>query len=872
MKKGLLFCYLILVSLGLKAQAPDFAWARKAGGSDSDVGSGIVVDGSGNSYVIGGFIGTTIFGNFTLTSSGLSDVFIAKYDPAGTVLWAMKAGGTDDEYGASIAVDGSGNCYVTGQFGGSATFGNTTVVSSGSEDVFIAKYDATGAVLWVKQAGGTSSDEGYDIAVDNSGNSYVTGYFSGSATFGSTILTGSGSADIFIAKYNAVGTMLWASQAGGTSGDYGQGIAVDGSGNSYVTGHFFGSVTLGSVTLASIGSADIFVAKYDGSGTVLWAKQSGGTTPDVSDGIAVDGNSNSYITGYFRGSATFGNTTLSSSGDADIFIAKYDASGTVLWAKRAGGTIGDDIGKDISIDSSGNSYVTGYFSGSATLGSVTLVSSGSYDIFIAKYGASGTLHWAQQAGGTSDDYSNSIDVDDSGNSYLSGYFNGSGTSSGSATFGSTTLVSSGSVDIFIAKLNASSNLINTAFLQTNYCPGVSFNIPFTATGTFTPGNLFTAQLSNASGSFASPVSIGSLTDTTSGTISATIPAGTQAGSGYRIRVVASNPSVIGINNGTDLTISAPPIVTTAASSSTICQGVSTTLTASGAVTYLWSNGQTGDSITVSPGATTTYTVTGTSAQGCSVTDSVTVAVAAAPVLPFVSVTANCEGESILFATLPDSSIASYNWSGPGGFISTLLTAEIPNATPAHSGTYSLTVTNAAGCNAQSSFPVTVRPLPDSTFTVSGSGNTYTFTANGTGSYDWTFAGGTPATSTAQSVTVTFSGQGSFPVSLFTTGPNQCGAGSTQLISILGSEEPLSSKASLYPNPTNGLLKVELPAPLAEPAVLQVYNALGQEVRVASMSQGTIEKVLDLTGLPAGHYQLRLQAPGWLQNRAFVLQR
>jgi hypothetical protein len=252
--------FLVLSFQGV-AQAPSFAWAKSAGGGYT-YGIGVAVDGSGNSYITGYFYGTATFGSTTLTSSGAEEVFIAKYDASGSVLWAQKAGGTDTDTGRGIAVDGSGNSYVTGSFRGSTTFGSTTLNSS-SLDIFTAKYDASGNVLWAQKGGGTGLfDEGYGIAVDGSGNSYITGAFADTATFGSTTVTSSSFfADVFIVKYDAFGNVLWAQKAGGTNIDVGTSIAVDGSDNSYVTGVFRNTATFGSTTLNSSSNGDVFITK-----------------------------------------------------------------------------------------------------------------------------------------------------------------------------------------------------------------------------------------------------------------------------------------------------------------------------------------------------------------------------------------------------------------------------------------------------------------------------------------------------------------------------------------------------------------------------------------------------------------------------------
>jgi len=202
---------------------------------------------------------------------------------------------------------------------------------------------------WIKAAGGTNGDRGRGIAVDSAGNSYVTGYFSGTATFSTSPLvqlTSAGSFDVFIAKYDSNGSLVWAKSAGGIGNDQGGGIAVDSTGNSYVTGAFEGTATFSTSPLVQLTASgpDVFIAKYDTDGALVWAKRAGGSGVDESLGIAVDSVGNSYVTGYVSGTATFSTSPLvqlTSTGSFDVFIAKYDSSGSLVWAKSAGGTNAD---------------------------------------------------------------------------------------------------------------------------------------------------------------------------------------------------------------------------------------------------------------------------------------------------------------------------------------------------------------------------------------------------------------------------------------------------------------------------------------------------------------------------------------------------
>jgi hypothetical protein len=279
------------------------------------------------------------FGSYTLTNSGGGDVFLVKYDVNGNVLWAKSAIGTGYEGAYSIAVDASGNPYLAGCFGSSTiTFGSYTLTNAGDLNVFLVKYDDNGNVLWAKSAEGTYYDFAYYVAVDASGNPYLAGYFqSDTITFGSYTLTSAGIEDIFLTKYDSDGNVLWAASAGGTDIDVAYSVAMDASENPYLAGCFLSTtITFGSYTLTNSGSADIFLVKYDADGNVLWATSAGGIESDGAYSVAMDPSENPYVAGWFISpTITFGSYTLTNAGGRDIFLAKLESSVGINDAKNS---------------------------------------------------------------------------------------------------------------------------------------------------------------------------------------------------------------------------------------------------------------------------------------------------------------------------------------------------------------------------------------------------------------------------------------------------------------------------------------------------------------------------------------------------------
>jgi hypothetical protein len=444
---------LLLFKCSLTAQPNQiWEWAVQAGGVDDDRGNSITADSLGNCYVTGCFQNTATFGPETLISTGSYDIFVAKLDPEGNYLWTVQAGGIGADDSKSIILDNEGFCYITGYFSGTAVFGSITLDSYGSSDLYLAKLDPEGDFLWVTQGGGLSSDTCNDLALDNLGNCYATGSFSSTAEFGEFTLSSSDGSDIFVAKLDSNGSFIWVAQAGGTSNDSSGSIAIDNNGNSYITGNFYGDAVFGATTLANIGtSADIFIAKVDSLGSFLWANQAGDESWDRGNGIATDNNGNCYVVGSFRDTIAFDAFSLTSHGEEDFFVAKLDTNGNYIWVTQTGGTEPDNC-NDIFIDSDGSIYLTGYFSAFTVFGPVLLHSYGFWDTYVTKLDSEGSFLWVKRAGSASSENGNSVYCDNIGNCYLTGYFYGT------IGFDGTFLFNSGEGDVFITKLSSPTNV------------------------------------------------------------------------------------------------------------------------------------------------------------------------------------------------------------------------------------------------------------------------------------------------------------------------------------------------------------------------------------------------------------------------------
>jgi PKD repeat protein len=446
---------MLLLLFNRHVHGQTYEWARVIGGPSNNTVfvQDMALDANGNVYKTGYFNGTVDFdpgpGSTILSTNGFpTEIFIQKLDPAGNLVWAKairslspNSSGGD---GAGIIVDNNGFVYVTGRFDEIMDFdpgpGSTQLTSAGLWDLFVLKLNASGDLVWVKSMGGGFNAYGRDIAVDASGNLYITGSYENTVDLdpgpGSSSFTSNGSADIFILKLNAGENLECAKTIGSTDYDYGFSLELDVQGNVYFTGTFGGVADFdpgpGTNNLTAAGRSDAFVCKLNGSGNLVWVKHINGPMEERGYGLAIDGSNNVYTMGDFQNTVDFDpgpgvvNRTNPTMFGSNTFIQKLDQAGNFIWVRDF-----DYEGEGMALDVAGNVYITGQFTQTQDFdpgpGSFNLSTPGVNDreIFIHSLGPSGDFRWAVELEGAINNIKGvRVEVDANGNVYAAGGFRG----------------------------------------------------------------------------------------------------------------------------------------------------------------------------------------------------------------------------------------------------------------------------------------------------------------------------------------------------------------------------------------------------------------------------------------------------------------
>jgi hypothetical protein len=358
-------------------------WSKRTGDAQAQAARAIVADAEGNVVVAGQFSGAVDFGGGIMTSAGLLDIFVVKFGPDGLFVWGRRFGDATDQTCSCVAVDRAGSVTLAGSFTGSVNFGGGLLTSAGSTDIYLVTFDPFGNVLRSHRFGDAAAQEATGLAVDSEGSIVLTGSMQGSLNLGGGVLLSTGGDDLFLARFAADGTHVWSRRAGDDADQSGADVAFAPSGNVALAGTFAGAIDLGGGTLVSAGAEDICVAEFDPSGAVLWSRRFGDRASQIADQIAVNHLNQVVVTGGAQGTVNFGGGALVSAGGYDVFLAAYDDAGQPL-SSQLNGNSADQTATSLCIDGDDRFLLAGSFAGNLDLGGGPLTGAGDTDAFLAK--------------------------------------------------------------------------------------------------------------------------------------------------------------------------------------------------------------------------------------------------------------------------------------------------------------------------------------------------------------------------------------------------------------------------------------------------------------------------------------------------------
>jgi len=479
---------------------PSLTWATYYGGTGDDEAGGIHYDGAGNIYFTGYTTSTSLIatsGAYLTTFEGAFDVFLAKFNSSGAIQCATYYGGSDTDQAIAVTNDASGNIYITGMTkstAGIATSGAYQAVQGGDYDAFLAKFTSAGSLAWATYLGGSSFDEATSVTTDAAGNVYIagtSGSTSGIATSGAWQTTMAGVQNAFVAEFNSLGAMQWATYYGGEATDIGDGISVDGSGNVYVgggTSSTTGIATTGAHQVVNAGGAyDGFIAKFTTSGALEWGTYYGGSGDDEMGGLITDISGNVIVSGLTSSLGTIASTgayQTTMAGVYDAFLAKFNSSGVIQWGTYYGGPAYDG-GGIVTTDATGNIYINGSTSSSTGIASSGAIQptfgGGTFDGFVAEFSGAGALLFGTYFGSSGDDYAGGLAADGTGNVYFAG---NTTSTSGIATSGAyQNFFGGGPGDAYLGKMNICTiPVVNPITGTASVCQGATTTLNETSTG------------------------------------------------------------------------------------------------------------------------------------------------------------------------------------------------------------------------------------------------------------------------------------------------------------------------------------------------------------------------------------------------------
>jgi hypothetical protein len=884
---------------------PSLTWATYYGGTVADNAYSVACDDSGFVFMAGeagnnSNLATT--GAYQSTLYYSYDAYIVKFNSSGSRLWGTYYGDyTNNNYSLSglyypreleIASDQNGNVYITGSTTSSnyiATTGSYQSTFAGDTDVYLAKFNGSGALKWATYFGGRKKDVGTSVACDKFGHVFITGFTksdTGIATPGAFQEQIGGSTvryydiDCFLAKFDTSGNLKWATYYGGKNDDGAYGISCDNIGDAYICG-----VTNSDSGIATSGSfisvhhyssvywvTSCFLAKFDSSGQRNWGTylDDGFTSNHVSS-LACDTTNCVYVCGTTLMPSTsypIVTSTIFSSPDHSGFLTKFSNSGSHLWGINYGGFDGYDY--SVACDK----LNTVYLAGTPSYNDTTVATAGSYqsslagetDAYVARFTSNGQRLWGTYYGGSAEDDEYGLATDNFGAVYLCGSTTSIDSIATSGAYQDSIWGATGNTNAFLAKFNTDTLVfINQPYNDTVLCKGGTYNVNYSVSYAFRSGNSFTVQLSDSSGSFASPTAIGTKSATTSGSISCTIPSGTVQGVHYRIRIVATKPACTSPDDYYNINIIQGINPVTAGTNAPVClgdtlklysnsgtPGIHYTWTGPSAYTSNFQNTIIKNATTANSGA---YIITG-SANSCnSESDTIFASVRIPPPPTLNSNSPVCYKDSLKLKASDSVVGVIYHWLTPDSLSTTKQNPILYYAPPG----YYLCWVSLPHCNSPVNFTyvsISTPSAPSVSITsnpfVYTSGSSVQFTAHPVGggpgpNYQWRKNGVDISGATTNPFTTSSLKSGDI-ISVVMYSSSPCDSpnyaiGSLAPLGIVNN--PGRSGIAIYPNPTTNSFEIQNAAgsqfqltDLTGKVLMQGQIAsVKQEVNISTLKQG-----------------------------------
>lgn len=712
-------------------------WSTYFGGFDHDYGQGITVDDMGNVYVTGftaSFTGIASFGAHQMTNNGgFADAFIAKFDPNGNRLWATYFGGAEDERANSICIDRAGNITIIGWTNSAsliASPGAFQTTFQGQQDIFLAHFNNNGTRLWSTYFGFDGLDIGLQVMADAANDLFISGWTSSTSNFATpgafkTTYSG-GTADTYLAKFTETGSRLWSTYYGGSIDEYGDALLVTDDGDIYLAGPCNspdGISTSGSYQPSTAGGFDSFLVKFDATGSRIWGTYYGGADDDLGYGLATDAEQSIYLTGYTKSTSSIATANAHQTmagGDWDAYVIRFTVDGTPLWGTYLGGPATDQS-LGVEVDTAGYVYISGL-----TVSNSQISTTGSHQ---ETYGGGDSDGFVSKFSPCSDPI---VSFNNSGYLCISSNFVFDLTFTGNPPY--TITYSLDGVEqppvialtspYYFTVTDPWIDSIKLLSVSSGPCMGqitglfdfVKIVEPVAASNVNILCNQTTETFTvtgDLSGGVFNYISVGSTNLFISGNqfTSTSLPFGTD----YAIAISSGlQCDTVFLMGPSGCMIQCPDTIGTIIPDTLVCDGTDIMLHAEGGLSYAWSGPDNFSSALQQPvvsGATGlnggTYVVEITDSDGCKDTlyTDVTIQSVNGSVITDATL---CAGEDL---QLLASGGVSYQWNGPGGFVSSLSNPIIPNAQVNASGTYIVLITDGLGCTTSLDVTNTVHALP-----------------------------------------------------------------------------------------------------------------------------------------------------------------